>query len=109
MSDILELNGGAFLVKDRSKGDIGSNFMGWAYVNITNLQLIEIGYLESSCETLEKNPITLCKFVLNNPIPLEKLEYIGIMCNRGFNTTYAYNYSQSSTYIQYAKSFFMNL
>ena len=109
MSDVLEFRGGAFLVRDKTKGDIGSNYIGWACIKIIGLQIIEIGYFDNSCIRLDNDFNMLSRFILNTPISEEKLELIGAMCSLGFNTTYAYNYAQLSTYLLYAKSFFINL
>jgi hypothetical protein len=105
--NILEFNGGAFLVRDKTKGG-EDNEIGWAYILIVNMKTIEIGYYENTTK-LTKPKIQLIRVRLQNEISEKHLEKISIMCNRGFNTHYAYNFSQCSTYLYYAQEFFLNL
>ena len=96
------MRGYTFLVIDRTKGG-ESNELGWAYITISEMRLIDIGYIRDNTE------ISLDKFELNVTISDKNLEMIEIMFKQGFRSTYSYNFAQYNTYLKQAKIYVKSL
>lgn len=105
---ILDFMCGAFLVHNKEKGG-EENEIGWVYVMIKNNRTIEIGHLENTVKRLDKRRFPLMYIHLTFELTQKQLELTSIMCNRNFNTCYAYNFAQKSTYLHCAEEFFRGL
>ena len=105
MADIIELGEGPYVVKTNSGGGIEFAY-GWSELHIengTNIRVI--------CTNDSNITRTILKFNINNRIPREYkiLEKIQIYLKRGFNSIYAYNYSDVNKFNNACKLFFRNL
>ena len=105
MADIIELSGGPYIVMTNGGGGIEFRY-GWAELNIENGN-----YIKVICTDEEDIIRTIAKFTIKNIIPREYkiLEKIQIYLKNGFNTSYAYNYSNINKFKVAFEQFFINL
>ena len=105
MSDNIELTGGPYIVMTNGYGGIEFRY-GWAELNIENGNCIKV-----ICKDDDDITRTIVKFTIKNVIPREYkiLEKIQIYLKNGFNTCYAYNYSNINKFKLSCESYFTNL
>jgi hypothetical protein len=105
MSDIIELCGGPYIVKTNSANGIEFRY-GWAELNIENGNCIKV-----ICKDDEDITRTILKFNIKNQIPREYkiLEKIQIYLKLGFNSIYAYSYSDINKFKISCEAYFRNL
>jgi hypothetical protein len=89
MTDIIELNGGPYIVKRNSGGGFEFRY-GWAELKILDGKNIKV-----ICTDDDDVERTILNFTISNSIPRDYriLEKIQIYLKIGYNTIYAYNYS----------------
>lgn len=89
MTDIIELNGGPYIVKKNSGGGFEYRY-GWAELKIVNGKNVKV--ICTDDDDIER---TILHFTIRNSIPRDYkiLEKIQIYLKIGYNTIYAYNYS----------------
>jgi hypothetical protein len=105
MEDIIELGGGPYIVKKNEGGGFEFRY-GWAEINIVNGNTIKV-----ICTDDEDVTRTILKFNIINTIPREYkiLEKIQIYLKLGFNSIYAYNYSDINKFKIACEKYFREL
>ena len=105
MADIIELAGGPYIVRTNSANGIEFRY-GWAELNIENGNCIKI-----ICTDDEDFTRTILKFNTKNVIPREYkiLEKIQIYLKLGFNTIFAYSYSDINKFKFSCEAYFRKL
>lgn len=106
MSDIIELAGGPYIVRRNSGGGIEFNY-GQSELNIENGTNIKVICKDDDNNTRR----TILKFTIKNVIPREYkiLEKIQIYLKIGYNTIFAYSYSDINKFKVSCESYFRNL
>lgn len=89
MNNRIELSGGPYIVRKNEGGGIEFSY-GWSEIIIENGNCIKV-----VCKDDEDITRTILKFTVKNSIPREYkiLENIQIYLKIGYNTCYAYSYS----------------
>ena len=105
MSDTIELSGGPYIIKTNAANGIEFRY-GWAELNIVNGNTIKV-----ICIDDEEVTRTILKFNITNTIPREYkiLEKIQIYLKTGYNTIYAYNYSDINKFKIACENYFRQL
>ena len=89
MEDIIELNGGPYIVKKNPSGGFEFKY-GWCELKIVDGKKINVICIDDN--DVER---VILKFTINNIIPRDYkiLEKMQIYLKLGFNSIYAYNYA----------------
>ena len=89
MEDIIELSGGPYIVETNKGGGIEFRY-GWSEINIQNGNCVKI-----LCKDDNDYTRIILNFSIKNIIPRDykTLEQIQIYLKNGYNTCYAYSYS----------------
>ena len=105
MADIIELGGGPYIVRTNKGGGIEFRY-GWSEINIENGNCIKV-----ICKDDDDNIRTILQLNIKNTIPREYkiLEKIQIYLKLGFNSIYAYNYSDINKFKIACENYFRQL
>jgi len=105
MADIIELSGGPYIVRTNKGGGIEFRY-GWSEINIENGNHIKI-----ICTDDDDYTRIILNFSIKNTIPREYkiLEKIQIYLKNGYNTCYAYSYSDINKFKISCENYFRQL
>ena len=105
MNDKIELSGGPYIVKRNKGGGIDLRY-GWSELIIENGNCIKV-----VCTDDEDFTRTILNFRIKNAIPREYkiLEKIQIYLKIGYNTCYAYSYSDINNFKTSCINYFIQL
>ena len=105
MADIIELSGGPYIVRTNKGGRIEFRY-GWSEINIQNGNCIKI-----ICTDDDDVTRTILIFNIKNIIPRKYkiLEKIQIYLKNGYNTCYAYSYSDINKFKIACENYFRQL
>jgi hypothetical protein len=105
MTDIIELNGGPYIVKRNSGGGFELRY-GWAELKIVNGRNVKV-----ICTDDNDFERTILNFTIRTPIPRDFtiLEKIQIYLKIGYGTIYVYNYSCIDRFKIACEKFFRDL
>jgi hypothetical protein len=105
MADIIELSGGPYIVRTNKGGGIEFRY-GWSEINIQNGNCIKI-----ICTDDDDVTRIILNFSIKNTIPREYkiLEKIQIYLKNGYNTCYAYSYSDINKFKIACENYFRQL
>ena len=105
MDDIITLGGGSYIVKKNPGGGIDFRY-GYSEIEIVNGNCIKVRCIDD-----ENVSRIILKFTIINVIPREYkiLEKIQIYLKMGFNTIYAYSYSDIDKFKRACEGYFREL
>ena len=105
MEDIIELSGGPYIVKTNQGGGIEFRY-GWSEIIIQNGNCIKI-----ICTDDDDYTRIILNFSIKNVIPRDykTLELIQIYLKNGYNTCYAYSYSDINKFKIACENYFRQL